>query len=342
MRAARKCGPTRGMHSTRFSTRLSRRPFRNPRQDSAKLLIAFVSTVVAEGVFVKIALQVLRRNRVVDAADPALHKTPESLNAVGMNVAVSHVLSRPVPNAIVRKIQRATPRAFHLRNVPIDVEVIGVNHAARSNVLADSSKQILAGNMVNDSRDCFSAALDNRDNRSFFLVSAHRATALPLADSTVVRFINFHRWPLQFQVTVRHKRSDLAEHAPRSFVGNASFALDLFCGYSATSGPHEIRSIEPESQRSARLLKDSSRERVDVMPAMVAGERSAIAYAVMLPFHVALRALRDAVRIALLCDMPQAGIIVRKLVIEVLDGVSQFFRDALFDFHISLTGESVP
>lgn len=51
----RNSGPTRGMHSTRFSTRLSRRPFRNPRQDSSKLPIAVMSAVVAESIFVKVA-----------------------------------------------------------------------------------------------------------------------------------------------------------------------------------------------------------------------------------------------------------------------------------------------
>src|SRR5713226_494726 len=87
MRAAKKCSPTRGMLSTPCSTRRLRRLLRNPPQNRPELLIAQVSPIVAERVFVKVALQVLRAHTVVHAADPALHKAPESLNRLGMNVS---------------------------------------------------------------------------------------------------------------------------------------------------------------------------------------------------------------------------------------------------------------
>jgi hypothetical protein len=70
---------------------------------------------------------------------------------------------------------------------------------------------------------------------------------------------------------------------------------------------------------------------------MVAGECGAIAYAMVLAPHLALRAVTNSVREPFLGDVVQASIIVRKLVIEILDAVPHFFGDALFDFHISLT-----
>src|SRR3989442_13907746 len=87
MRAARKCGPTREMRSTPCSTRRLRRLLRNLPQNRSELLIPQVPPVVAKGVFVKVGLQVLRADAVVDAADSPLHKTPESFNRLGVNVA---------------------------------------------------------------------------------------------------------------------------------------------------------------------------------------------------------------------------------------------------------------
>src|SRR5260221_4992005 len=120
MRAARKCSPTRGMRSTAFSTRRLRRPLRNLPQNRPELLIPQVSPVVAEGVFVKVGLQVLRAHAVVHAADPALHKTPEPLNRLGVNVA-RDVDSRAVIDSPVNVSRRFQPV---VRNV-----LIGVNGA---------------------------------------------------------------------------------------------------------------------------------------------------------------------------------------------------------------------
>src|ERR1700676_3877888 len=86
MRAARKGGPTRGMRSTRFSARRSRRLPRNPLQNPLKLKIPLMPPVVPEGIFVKVSLQVFGAHVVVHAADPALNKTPESLNRLSVNV----------------------------------------------------------------------------------------------------------------------------------------------------------------------------------------------------------------------------------------------------------------
>lgn len=339
MRRRRKCVPSRGMHSTAFSNASSRRLFRNPLQNRAELLVSVVAAVVAETVFVKVALQVFRRNGVIDTADPALYKTPKTLDAVGMNVAIPHILSRFVPDAMVSETERATAWPLHLGNQPIKVEVIGINHAAWYNVLADSAKQVLAGNVVNHSCDCFPAALYDCDHRSLFLVSAHRATALPLADTTIVRFVNFHRWPLQFEVAVGHEAANLPEHAPCGFVGDASFALDLLCGDTAAGRPHEKRGIEPQPERGRGLLKDGSRERVDVMPTMVARIGGTATHAVVLALDAALAALSHAAWIPLLFDVLKASVVVRKLFVEVPHGVAECFRYALFNFHRSLTNQ---
>lgn len=276
---------------------------------------------------------------MIDSADPALHKAPESFDGVGMNVSILDVLTRPVTDGMMLESQRATPRAFHLWNVPVDIEVIGIDHAAWDNVLADSPKQILTGNMVYHSCDRFTAALYDCDDRSFFLIAAHWASALPLAYSAIIGFVNLNRWPLQFEVAIRHETANLPEHAPCGFVGDASLALDLLRGDAATGGTDEKRCIEPQPERSRGLLKDGSSQRVDVMPAMVARIGGTATHAVVLALYAALAALSHAAWIPLLFDVLKTSVIVRKLFVEVPNGVSKCFGDALFDFHRSLTAQ---
>ena len=68
--------------------------------------------------------------------------------------------------------------------------------------------------------------------------------------------------------------TNLFEHAPRGFVGDASLALDLLSGDPATSRSHQVDGMEPRLERRAGdLWKIVSRRRVNVMAAMVAGVR---------------------------------------------------------------------
>src|SRR5437660_2370390 len=100
MRAARKCGPTRGMRFTRFSSGRSRRQLRNPRQNQLEQQVSCVPPIESKSVFVQVSLQVLRAHVVVDPADSPLHQTPESFNGLSMDVA-RDVDSCAVTNALV-------------------------------------------------------------------------------------------------------------------------------------------------------------------------------------------------------------------------------------------------
>src|SRR5260221_11869655 len=117
MKAARKSGPTRGITSTRFSSARSRRPLRNPLQNRPERQVPCVPQIVAKRVFVEVGLQEFRADVVVDAADSALHQTPESFDSLGVNVAgdinlravtdapmdVAEILESIVRNKIVGK-----------------------------------------------------------------------------------------------------------------------------------------------------------------------------------------------------------------------------------------------
>src|SRR6266478_1000712 len=87
MRAARKCGPTRETHSIRFSSVRSRRPLRNPLQNSPEKQVPSVPQIVAKRIFVEVGLQEFRAHVVVNPADSTLHQAPESFDSLSVNVA---------------------------------------------------------------------------------------------------------------------------------------------------------------------------------------------------------------------------------------------------------------
>ena len=116
----------------------------------------------------------------------------------------------------------------------------------------------------------------------------------------------------------REERANLFEHAPCGFVGDASFALDLLGGNPTTRGAHQVHRVEPCTQRCGGLFHDRSGQRVNVPAASFASVGRAVSDAVMLLLCLAGFAVSDTVRPALLFQVFQASIIVRKLAVEVL------------------------
>ena len=168
------------------------------------------------------------------------------------------------------------------------------------------------------------------------LVRAERWTAtlpltLPLA--AVVHLIHLDRRTLQLQAVLGQETPNLAEHAPRGFVSDACFPLNLLCGDSAASRTHEVHRVEPSLEGSSGLLKHGASERLDVITAGLAGIRCAASHAMVFLLGTALLAEGYAIRPALLFDVLKAGVVVRKLGVKIRDGVSQFLGDTLFGLH---------
>src|SRR6266404_2736267 len=306
MRAARKCSPSRGKLSISFSTRPSRRPLGNLPQNSPELLIPHIPAVVAKAVFIQIGLQVLRAYVVVDPADPAFHQTPESFDSLSMNVA-RDINLRAVTNASMDVAEILEPI---IRN-----EIIGEHGARRQDIfLRQTVKSVPGGIGSNTRHDAAnasrSAALGHSDDRNLVTsVGRTPLPALPPSLPAVVHLIHLNRRTLQLQTILGQETPNLAEHAPRCFVSDASFPLNLLCGDTTASRTHEVHRVKPQPQRSGSFLKDCSGQRIDMIPAHLAGVRSALAHAVMLALDATLLAVRDAVRPALLFDVLKAGVI---------------------------------
>lgn len=330
-----KCVRTREAHSIPCWTRRLRRPLGNPRQNSAELLIPHVSAVVAESVFVQVGLQHLGADAVVDPANSSFHQAPKSFDSLSVNVS-GDIDFRAVTDALV---DVAVFFQSIIRNV-----IVGENGAARKDIFLRQSVKGFTLRVVSYASDhaaraLRSAALDHSDDG--YLMALERwpsLSALSPSLSAVVHLIHLHRRALQLHIALRKQRANLPENAPRGFVGNASLALNLLGGNSTPGRAHEIHRVKPSLERSSGLLKDGSREGVNLGTAMVAAISGAALDSVVLALHATLRALSHAPRPALLRDVLKAGVIVRKLFVEVSNGISQFLRDALFGFH----AQSIP
>src|ERR1700675_1813238 len=332
----RKCVPIRAMHFTRFSTRQLRHPPRSPLQNRPELLVALESAVVAESVLVQIALQVLRRNRVIHAANASLNQHPETFNRVGVNILVD-VLSGAMLDVAMAIAKGLPVFVAEKRNASVARKFIGVDHTFRHNVLLDNAGQCWLSNVWNSLCHNLSVALNDCDDWNLFLVSAHRTTAPVLPYAANVGFVYLNRWSLQLHIALRKQRANLPEHAPCGFVGDTCLTLYLLRRDSAAGRTHEVHCVEPQPQRSACLLEDGSLERIDVIAAIVASIGCAIAHAMMLALFAALEAMRHTTGPSLFSNIRQARIIVRKLVVELPHGVAQLFGNALFDSHRPLT-----
>lgn len=326
-KVAKRCGPTRGTHSTPCWTRRLRRPPRNPLQNSLEQQIPLESSVVAETILIQVGLQILRAYGVIYAADSTLHKAPKALNGVGVDVALNVDASGMIDSAMDISVGFV--------ETPIGRQFVGVDSGSWHDEFLCESLQAFLGYVVGDegANALATAALYHSDYWAMELICAVRTSRMPTALSAHVGFIHLHRRALQLHVALRKKAANLPEHAPCSFVGDASLALNLFCGDAATSRAHEIHRVEPSLERSSALLEDGPGERVDVVSAVIASVGGAARDAIVLAVNAALLALGNAVRPAFLFDVLKAGVIVRKLGVKIRDCVAQLFWDALFGLH---------
>ena len=87
--------------------------------------------------------------------------------------------------------------------------------------------------------------------------------------------------------------------------------------------PHQVHSVKPDSQRCARLLEDRPGQRIDVIPARLASVGRAALHAVVLARFLALVADLHAAGEALVFDLLKAGIVGRKVFVELPEGVAK-------------------
>lgn len=116
-------------------------------------------------------------------------------------------------------------------------EFIGKNDGFWQDMFFDESAQCVLLNVCGDKGSHVAFALSQADDGSFIV----RASDIAFVLAAEIGFVNFDfaipaaHWS---RVVVREHGADLFEHPPCRFVSDASFALNLFCGDSATGLSH--------------------------------------------------------------------------------------------------------
>jgi len=91
--------------------------------------------------------------------------------------------------------------------------------------------------------------------------------------SADVGFIDFNfTAKRKLAVNVRHMLPDESRHPPRCLVGHSKLAFKFFGRNSVTGCCEKVNGVEPQLQRSPRVLKWSSGGGVDMVPAPLTGK----------------------------------------------------------------------
>ena len=317
-------------------------PPRNLSQNRHKDQIALIAAIVAVRVFIQVSLQVLLADGVIYAADPALDERPKAFDGIGVSIA-HHIDFCAVMNALVMVT------LAELFDASVGSEFIGVDRRLWQDVLTHHAHQGLGLYVTRGLCDYAAFALhDSNDGRLLWIIRARAASgaldarlaALPKTwTPTEIGFIHLD-CGLDLEV-LRQKRADLLEHAPRGFVSDAGFALDLLGGDAAAGRTHQVHRVEPRSQRRGCLFQNRSGQWVDVPAASFAGISRTPRNAMMLLIRFARLAVRDAIRPALFFDVLKTGVVVRKLAVEVLEAIPQVLRYRLLYCDLSTSGHDL-
>jgi hypothetical protein len=240
---------------------------------------------------------------MVNARNATLSQRPKALNAVGMgrpiNIDLSTMLNSPmlvpgIGNSIVAR------------------ELVSVDDSSSSHVFANKRHDSGTFDIGDDRCGNFAMPLDNTDYGSLaFCPTASLASPNPAE----IRFVNFDL-AVKGNSIFTEQCPDLFEHSPRCFVGDTSYPLEFHSRMSRTCSGYPKHSIKPSPKRRSRLVEDSTRSRVDLMPTVIALVARSVLNPVVLSYLVANRAI-DAIRKSVVFKPLKASIVIRELMLKL-------------------------
>lgn len=178
--------------------------------------------------------------------DPALKLRPETLDRVDCragraDIFLAHVVHRLVP--VAQGAKRAVAHVF-----------VGMDLAIRFHVSADDRHNRRAA-AVRDNLGHDLAAMFQHPENDSLAAPAHAASGVA-SDERFIDLDALER-PAHRIVAINraHVFADLVAHAPRSFVGHAKLALDLFRRNAVPTGAELEHHEKPVAQRGPRAIK---------------------------------------------------------------------------------------
>src|ERR1019366_1912192 len=209
-------------------------------------------------------------DRMIDATNPALYKRPEPFDGLGMHVP-AHIDTLCVTDAVMlvsRLLERVINRVF-----------VRVDGGLRQHIFFDVRHDSSALNVRHGHGHNVTLALYHPKHGRFVRSIDARTPLAPVAPRPAnISFVYLDRIPASERaIVLQHQLvANQICHAPRRFIGDAKFALQLLRGNSATSARHQVHRIEPQMQRRGGLVEDRPRCRMYVMTARLTRPRLAL------------------------------------------------------------------
>jgi len=108
----------------------------------------------------------------------------------------------------------------------------------------------------------------------------------------------------------------LAKHSPSSFIGNASFSLNLFSGNTASGRSYSIDSLKPDSKRCTGLVKYGVSQRGYLVSAIIALINWSPVNFMVFSNLIANRAM-NTIGIAMVLNPLKTGLVIWELLVEI-------------------------
>src|SRR5581483_3649285 len=250
----------RGLASTRH---------RGAAQKPPEHRLRVVAMVVPPRVLVQVALQPLRRHRVVDATDPVLHQREQPLDRLRVNVP-----------AHVHLLREVDPPMRELRRLPklvVPTPIIGVDDRAGQHMLPNRVASVI-GRTSRDHGCMDTAATLNHAHHNSARLRRRPTVHDPLRPQlaplrlaqlpTHERLVRLNLARQRTVVVLRHQPiADQVEHPPCGLVCHAKLTLKLLSRNPASRASHDPHRVEPQVQRRRRLMEDRPRSRIQLLRA---------------------------------------------------------------------------
>ena len=219
----------------------------------------------------------------------------------------------------------------------VSVEFIGINLSTFFDAFLHNGHDGFRLNIFNRFGNQVAAAFNHSKDRGFALcasalcISRFLVGVFVLFLAAIVRLIHLD-FASQWIDVFRKNVSDFLAHTPSGFISYACFPLDLFGGNTVEALCHCIDHIEPNGQRSRRLVKYGVGGRRDLIPTSVTRVRLASFGVMKQSIVLALWAIYSF-WILLVADVIKASIVIWKHLLEVFESK---FSHRVFHFGGSL------
>ena len=193
--------------------------------------------------------------------DGTLKQTPDSLNAVGVNVA-----AHPFLGAVVHLLMLGV----FVREVAVALPLVGVDgFYVVGNMLLNEGMESLAIRVLDLLKSNAASALHHSDNDGLVAPVAMAETLCLATNPSLIDLYDAVQW---VWVVLSHGRTDAVAQIPRGLVAHSDGALNLVCADALLALKHEVDGEQPFPKRNLGVVEDGVYGHAELVAALVTVE----------------------------------------------------------------------